>query len=121
MAESRPAFAGAWITAWSSIASRSNSVVPVAGSASLFVYAAPATPIAGVAMGCAGGAGGYVRRPSTIVSPSASTLSRRFWPVSLTMRSRSTTGLKSTPKDWPSSATLSWERFVAQPERSSTE
>jgi hypothetical protein len=48
---------------------------------------------------------------STAVVPS-STLCRRFWPVSLTTRSRLAAGLKSTPNVVPSSATLSWETFL---------
>jgi hypothetical protein len=40
---------------------------------------------------------------SVVVAP-LSTLMRRFWPVLLTTRRRSGTGLKSTPNSPPSSA-----------------
>jgi hypothetical protein len=41
---------------------------------------------------------------------------RTFWPVSLITRSRFAAGLKSTPKFWPTSGTLSCETSVAEPE-----
>jgi hypothetical protein len=36
--------------------------------------------------------------PPSVVTAPLSTFTRRFWPLSLTMRRRSTTGLKSMPK-----------------------
>jgi hypothetical protein len=58
--------------------------------AKLFVYDVADTPV-------------RVSVSSVVVAP-VSTLMRRFWPVLLTTRKRSTTGLKSTPKSVPSSA-----------------
>ena len=46
----------------------------------------------------AGGGPGDVRVASVSVSLSASTLSRRFWPVSLTIRRRSTDGVEVDPE-----------------------
>ena len=66
-------------------------------------------------------AGGTVRVPSITVMPASggvvavasSRLWRRFWPVSLTTRSRLAAGLKSTPKLLPLRATVSWPTLVA--------
>ena len=96
-----PLFGGAWIDTWSVAVSMSYSVVAVVGSASLLVYAAPATP-------------GALSAASTVAAP-LSTFTRRFCPVSLTMRSRSTVGLKSTPNEAPESGTDSCTRFAAAP------
>ncbi len=81
-------------------------MVAVAALRSLFVYATPVTPFAVVPV-VAGGTGGLVSVPSTAVLPAAgapagsSMLCRRFWPVSLTTRSRLAAGLKSTPNELP--------------------
>jgi hypothetical protein len=107
VAASWPELAGDWITVWSSTESRSNSVVAVFGSASLFVYAAPVTPVPVVA-----GGPGYVSTPSVSVAP-VSTFTRRFWPPSPITRRRSTVGLKSTPKEVPLSATFRRDFSVA--------
>ena len=76
----------------------SNSVVAVFGSASLLVYAAPFTPSAGLT----GVAPGMFSVPPGLTVPS-STFAARFWPVSETIRRRSTVGLKSTPNEAPDS------------------
>ncbi len=98
------------------VVSTSNSVVAVAASRSLLVYAAPVTPRA-----VEGGVAGLVRVPSAVVLGSAgsSMLWRRFWPVSLMTRRRLAAGLKSTPKCLPMRATVSCETFTA-PALSST-
>ena len=110
MGTSTPEAAGDWITVWSSVESMSNSVVAVLGSASLLVYAAPVTPRA-----VAGGGPGLLSVVLVTVSLLASTLSARFWPVSLMMRRRSTVGLKSTPKEVPLSATLRRDLSITRP------
>ena len=86
----------------------SNSVVAVFGSASLLVYAAPLMPSAGFT----GVAPGMFSVVFTAVVPS-STLAARFWPVSETIRRRSTVGLKSTPNEAPDSGWLSRLTSVA--------
>lgn len=48
-----------------------------------------------------------------MVVPPGLTLWRRFWPVSLMIRSRSAAGLKSTPNEAPFRAAVSWLIFVA--------
>src|SRR5215813_12654849 len=48
---SEPALGGDWMTTWFNEVSMSYSVVPVFGSRSLFVYAAPVRPVAGLTMG----------------------------------------------------------------------
>ena len=47
------------------------------------------------------------------VAAASSRLWRRFWPVSLTTRSRLAAGLKSTPKLVPLRATVSWPTLAA--------
>jgi hypothetical protein len=70
---------------------------------SLFVYAAPVKPLAGEPLRVSGVS-------LTVLLPSMSC--RRFWPVSLMIRSRSAAGLTSTPKLTPSSGTESHPTFV---------
>lgn len=54
----------------------------------------------------------YTRSPSTVTAPVA-TSACRFWLLSLTMRRRSATGLKSKPKTLPVTGTLSVDTSVA--------
>ena len=64
----------------------------------------------------AGGAAGLVSALSLAVGASASAKGcRRFWPVSLMIRSAFAAGLKSTPKFFPSSSTDSCLTLVAAP------
>ena len=77
------------------------------------------TPVAGT-VPVAGGAAGSVSALSTAVAASAVANGwRRFWPVSLMIRSALAAGLKSTPKDLPLRATVSWRTLVAAPLASS--
>jgi hypothetical protein len=82
----------------------------------LFVYAAPAMPSAGTTFA----PDATVSVASTAVVPPAFTLWRRFWPVSLTTRSRSAAGLKSTPNDMPDSGVVSAFTKVSPAVASST-
>ena len=67
-------------------------------------------------MPVAGAAAGLVSALSLAVGAAVSANGwRRFWPVSLTIRSALAAGLKSTPKFSPSSSTLSCLTLVAAP------
>ena len=93
-----PLFGGAWVTSTSWAVSMSYSVVPVAGSLSLFVYAAA------VAVGLSPAftsPAAYARFVSVAASAPLTGFSRRFSSASLITRMRSTVGLKSNPNDAP--------------------
>ena len=87
-----PTFGGACVTSRSVCVLMSYSVVDVV-PLKLREYAAPEMSV-------------DVNGVSTVTPPVVG-LTRRFWPFELTIRRRSTCGLKSTPKLVPDSATLS--------------
>src|SRR4028119_1652535 len=94
-----PAVAGAWMTTWSVTVARSNSVVEVAASRSLLVYAAPVTPVA--AAGAAGGATRVSGVSTTVAASGVAKGWRRFWPLSLTIRRALAAGVEATPEAVP--------------------